>query len=147
MIGAQYALTACPAIAACPAFTFGDLLGAGALDPFRELTAVDGRVVPPQAAAGLHLIHRALGIAAVAATFALAYRMRRSDRRAALLLVVLAGVAPVLGAAAIAEMPSLPMTVLHNSVTALLVAALASLAARTVGNSNAPAAGENRLNE
>jgi cytochrome c oxidase assembly protein subunit 15 len=129
-IGAQYALTACPALDACPAFSFSGLLEAGALDPFRALSVVDSRVAPPDDAAGLHAVHRALGIAVAIATFALAYRMRRIDRRAALLLVVLAAGAPLLGAAAILGMPSLPMTVLHNTAAALLVAVLAYLAAR-----------------
>jgi cytochrome c oxidase assembly protein subunit 15 len=130
LIGAQFALTACPALDECPAFSFGDLLAGGALDPLRALTIVGGHVVPPGHVAGLHVIHRALGTVAVVATIALAYRMRRLDRRAALLLVALAAVAPLLGAAAIAGMPSLPMTVLHNAATASLVAALAFLAAR-----------------
>ena len=115
MIGAQYALTACPTLAGCPAFAFGELLAAGALDPFRALSIVDGRVVPPAGAAGLHVLHRALGIAVAVATLALAYRMRRSDPRAALLLLALAAGALFLGVAAIAGMPSLPMTVLHNA--------------------------------
>jgi heme A synthase len=132
MIGAQYALTACPALGGCPAFSFGDLLGAGALDPFRALSIVDGRVAPPGGAAGLHVIHRALGIAVTVMTFSLAYRTRRVDRRGALLLAALAAAAPLLGVAAIAGMPSLPMTVLHNAATASLVAALAYLAARKV---------------
>jgi cytochrome c oxidase assembly protein subunit 15 len=129
MIGAQYALTACPALDGCPAFSFGELLEAGAFDPFRELSIVDGRVVPPRGAAGLHTIHRALGIAVAAAVLALAYRMRRLDRHAALLLVALAVGTPLVGAAAVAGMPSLPMTVLHNAAAASLVAALAYMAA------------------
>jgi heme A synthase len=132
MIGAQYALTACPALGGCPAYSFGDLLGAGALDPFRALSIVGGHVVPPRNVAGLHVIHRVLGIAVVIATFALAHRMRRIDRHHALLLATLAGVAPLLGTAAIAGMPSLPMTVLHNAAAASLVAALAYLTARKV---------------
>jgi len=132
MIGAQYALTACPSVAACPVFGFGDLLAAGGLDPFRALSIVNGRVVPPGGAAGLHVIHRALGLAVAAVAFALAYRMRRIDRRAASLLAALAAVAPLLGAAAIAGMPSLPTTVLHNAAAAALVAVLAYLAARKV---------------
>lgn len=132
MIGAQYALTACPALGECPAFAFGDLLAGGALDPFRALTIVGGRVVSPGSAAGLHVIHRAFGMAVVIATLALAYRMRRIDRRAAMSLAALAAVTPILGVAAIAGMPSLPMTVLHNAATASLVAALAYLAARKV---------------
>ena len=51
---------------------------------------------------------------------------------AALLLAALAAVAPLLGAAAIAGMPSLPMTVLHNAAAASLVAAFAYLTARKV---------------
>ena len=130
VIGAQYALTACPTLAGCPGFSFGELLEAGALHPFRELSVVDGRVVPPPGAAGLHTIHRSLGIAVASATLALAYRIRRSDRHAALLLVALAVGALFLGAAMIAGMPSLPLTVLHNAAAATLVAALAFLAAR-----------------
>jgi cytochrome c oxidase assembly protein subunit 15 len=130
LIGAQYALPTCPSVAACPAFAFGDLFAGGALDPFRALSVVAGRVAPPDAGAGLHVIHRALGLAVAAATFALAHRMRRNDRRAALVLAALAAVALLLGVAAIAGMPSLPMTVLHNATAASLVAALAYLAAR-----------------
>ena len=102
----------------------------GALDPFRALSIVGGHVAPPRNVAGLHVIHRVLGITVTAATFALAYRMRRVDRRAAMQLAALAAAAPLLGAAAIAGMPSLPMTVLHNAAAASLVAALAYLAAR-----------------
>jgi cytochrome c oxidase assembly protein subunit 15 len=130
MIGAQYALTACPSLAGCPDFSFGELVAAGALDPLRALTILDGRIVPQPAAAGLHAIHRALGLAVVAATFVLAYRLRRSGRHEAVLLVALAAIAPLLGAAAIAGMPSLSMTVLHNAAAASLVAALAYLASR-----------------
>ena len=130
LIGAQYALTTCPSVAACPAFAFGDLFAGGALDPFRALSVVAGRVAPPDAGAGLHVIHRALGLAVTAATFALAHRMRRIDRRAALVLAALAAAAPLLGVGTIAGMPSLPMTVLHNATAASLVAALAYLAAR-----------------
>ena len=130
LIGAQYALTACPTLAGCPDSSFGTLTGAGALDPFRELSVVDGRVVPPSGAAGLHTLHRALGIAVAIALLALAYRLRRTDRRAALLLLMLGAGALMLGAAMIAGMPSLPMTVLHNAVAASLVAVLAYRAAR-----------------
>ena len=130
MIGAQYALAECPTLAGCPAFSFGGLVEAGALDPFRGLSVVDGRVVPPRNAAGLHALHRGLGVAVVIATFALVYGMRRIDRRGASLLAALAAAAPLLGAVAIAGMPSLPMTVLHNAAAAALVAALAYLAER-----------------
>jgi heme A synthase len=130
MISAQYALTACSTLAGCPGTWFGELAAPGALDPFRALSVVDGRVVPPPGGAGLHVLHRALGIAVVIATFALAYRMRRGDRRAALLLLALAAGALALGVAVIVGMPSLAMTVLHNATAALLVAALAYTAAR-----------------
>ncbi len=130
IIGAQYALTACPALDGCLVFSFGDLFQAGALDPFRALQVVDGRVAPPGDAAGLHTLHRALGITVAVATFALAHHVRRFDRRAALLLMALAAFALLLGATAVAGMPSLPMTVLHNAAAASLVAALAYLAAR-----------------
>ena len=130
MIGAQYALTACPTLDGCPAFSFGELVAAGALDPFRELSVVDGRVVPPNSAAGLHVIHRALGIAIAAAVLALAYRMRRIDRRATLTLAALALAAPLLGTLTIITIPSLAFTVLHNAMVAVLIAILAVTAAR-----------------
>lgn len=125
MIGAQYALTACPTLGGCAGYSAGELLGGGALDPLRALTLVDDRVVAPAGAAGLHVVHRALGIAVAIAAAVLAFRLRRVDRRVAPVLVGLAIGALLLGVAAIAQMPSLPMTVLHNATAASLVAVLA----------------------
>ena len=82
LIGAQYALTACPTLAGCPHLLVRRAWSrASALDPLRELSIVDGRVVPPAGAAGLHVIHRALGIAVAIATLVLAFGLR--SRRAA----------------------------------------------------------------
>ncbi len=131
MIGAQFALTACPALEACPAFSVAELRAAGALDPFRVLSIADGRVVPPLSAAGLHVVHRGLGIVTAIATIVLAYRLRRFDRRSTLMLAALALGSVLLGAAAILGMPSLLVTVLHNAFAAMLIAALAALTART----------------
>jgi cytochrome c oxidase assembly protein subunit 15 len=125
MIGAQYALPACPTLGGCAGFSLEQLLAGGALDPMRALSIVDDRVAAPAGAAGLHVIHRLLGIVAAVATLMLAYRLRQADRRAARVLVVLAVGAVLLGVAAIAGMPSLPLTVLHNATAAVLVATLA----------------------
>jgi len=129
-IGAQYALTACPTLPGCAAASGGGLIPFDALDPFRPLAIVDGRAVPSPGAAGLHVVHRVGGVVALLVTLALAYRLRRADRRIAVALVALAVVTPLLGAAAIAAMPSLPSTVLHNAATALLVGALAAIVAK-----------------
>ena len=130
MIGAQYALTSCPTVGACEGFSPGQLLTGGALDPLRALSIVDGRVAPPDGAAGLHVAHRLSGLVVVVATLMLAYRLRQSDRRAAQMLVALVLGALLLGLAALARMPSLPLTVLHNAMSAALIATLAHFASR-----------------
>jgi len=129
-IGTQFALRSCPALDHC-AGAAGDAFARGAvLDPFRPPVVVDGRVVAPAGAAGLHVIHRLLGIAVALAALALAYALRSSNRRGAALLAGLALAAPLLGAAAILRMPSLPVTVLHNAAAAAMIATLAYIAAR-----------------
>jgi cytochrome c oxidase assembly protein subunit 15 len=128
-IGAQYALTACPTLPACPAASGGGLFPIEALNLFRPLSIADGHAVAAPDAPGLHIVHRAAGIAIVFATLALAYRSRRDDRRAAFILAAFVLAIPLLGAAAIATMPSLSATVLHNAATALLVGRLAAMAA------------------
>ena len=55
LIGAQYALTACPALARVPGLFVRRPSRGGALDPFRALSIVEGHVVPPAGAAGLHV--------------------------------------------------------------------------------------------
>ena len=130
MIGAQYALTACPTLGRCPGFPFVEIVLTDAWIPFRPYSIVDGRVVPPEGAAGLYVAHRALGVVVAIVVLALAYGLRRYDRHIAQALVVLAFTAPLLGVAAIAAMPSLPITVLHNAAAAGLVAVLAMVAAR-----------------
>lgn len=129
-IGAQYALTACPTLPGCAAAPGSGLVPIDALNPFRPLSVVDGHAVAAPDAAGLHVVHRATGIAVVLVTLALAYGLRRDDRRTALLLAALVIVTPLFGAAAIAAMPSVPATVLHNMATALLVGILAATLAK-----------------
>jgi cytochrome c oxidase assembly protein subunit 15 len=131
-IGAQYAVTACPTLGKCPGFPFDEFRMTAALDPFRPLTIEGGHVVPPRDAAGIFLIHRALGIVVAAVVFVLAIALRHDDRRIARTLAALAIAAPLAGVAAIAALPSLALTVLHNSCSALLVAALAVATQRPV---------------
>lgn len=133
LIGAQYALTACRTLGKCPGFPFDDLGLTDAWNPLRPLTIVGGRVVPAEGAARLYVAHRALGIVVAIVVLALAHGLRRYDRRLARVLVAFALVAPLLGMAAIAAMPSLPLTVLHNAAAASLVATLAFVAARRAG--------------
>ena len=127
LIGAQYALTACPTLGKCPGFPFDEFRLTDAWHPFRPLSIVDGRVVPPAGAAGLYVAHRALGIVVAILVLTLAHGLRRYDRRVSRVLVALALVAPLLGVVAVAAIPSLLFTVLHNAAAAALVATLASL--------------------
>ncbi len=129
-IGAQYALTACPTLGRCPGFPFDEFRATAALDLFRPLTIVDGRVVPPAHAATVYVIHRTLGLVVPVFTLLLARAVRSHDRRLCWLLAALALTTPLAGVAAIAAVPSLPLTVLHNGLAALLVAALAATVAR-----------------
>jgi hypothetical protein len=77
------------ALPACPACSFSELIERGALDPFRVLSIAEGSVVTPVDAAGLHIVRRLPGLVADATTLLLAYRVRRFDRRAASLLIIL----------------------------------------------------------
>lgn len=129
-IGAQYALTACPTLGACPGMPFDQAAATTAFDPFRPLSVAGGRIVPPADAAGVHVMHRLFGIVVTMAALVVALTFRRTCRRAALLLAACAVAAPLLGAAAILALPSLPLTVLHNAVAALTIATLAAVAAR-----------------
>ncbi len=131
-IGAQYALTACPTLGKCPGFPFDEFRMTAALDPFRPLTIIDGRVAPPSNAAAVHVIHRTLGLIVPVFTLLLARAVRSSDRQLSSMLIALALATPLAGAAAVATAPSLPLTVLHNGLTALLVAALGATTARTL---------------
>ncbi len=130
LIGAQYALTACPTLGKCPGFAFDEFVMTDALDPFRPLSIAAGRVIPPPSAAGVYVMHRALGIVVAVITLVLAYRWREVDRRRARMLAAFAVAVPLLGVAAIAAVPSLPLTILHNAAAALLVAGLAAAVAR-----------------
>lgn len=126
MIGAQYALAACPALQ-CPATLAGSLSAPGAFEPFRTLVIDGGRVTPAADARALHIVHRALGMVVVVSVLSLAWKLRRADRARAWLLLSLALAAPALGVATVLAVPSLWLTVLHNAATAALVAALAGI--------------------
>jgi len=129
-IGAQYALPACPTLGKCPGFPLNEFALSAALDAFHPLTIVDGRVVAPSGAAGVHMLHRAFGIVLAVLMLALAHRLRVVDRWIARALAALAVAVPLAGVAAIAAIPSLPLTVLHNGCAAFVVATLAAAAAR-----------------
>jgi cytochrome c oxidase assembly protein subunit 15 len=135
-IGAQYALTSCTTLARCPGFPFDEFRATAALDPFRPLTVVDGRVVAPADAGALVVIHRTLAIVVVVAALVLAWRLRAGSRRLAATLAVVAVAAAFAGLGALAFAPSLALTVVHNACSALLVATLAV----AVGRAAAPAA-------
>ena len=133
LIGTKFALTACTELVRCPDFAIDDFALA-ALNPFLRLVIVDGRAVAPAGAAGIHVMHRLLGIGIATTALVLAYTLRSTDRRAARLLMALALVTPLLGATAVVAMPWLAVTVLHNAAAAMLIASLAYVAARrTVG--------------
>lgn len=128
LIGAQFALRACPTLDDCAPISDAFARGA-ALDPFRKPVVVSGHVVPPPGAGGLHSMHRMLGIAIALAGLTLAFGLRRSHRRSALSLAGLSVAAPLLGASAILGMPALTVTVLHNAAAAALIATLAHIVA------------------
>ena len=130
-IGAQYALPACTTLGKCMGFPFDEFRITAALDPFRPLAIVAGRVVPPPDAAGVFVIHRTLAIVAVVVTLIVAWHLRQGSRRLAGTLATLAVAAALAGIAAVAAAPSLPLTVAHNACAALLVATLAVVAVRT----------------
>ena len=129
-IGAQYTLTACTTLGRCPGFP-DEFMLSPALDPFRPLSIVDGRVVPPPRAAAVYITHRTIGIAVVVVTLVLASALSKRDRRLAWMLGILAVAAPLAGVVTILAVPSLMLTVLHNTCAALLIAALAMAVVRT----------------
>lgn len=130
MIGAQFAVTACPpALAACPGADLASLFGSGALDPLRPLDLDAGRVRAPAGAAGLVVLHRLMAMAVLALALATAWRMR-ADRGIAAAIAVAAAAAAALGIGATLAQPAPVLTVGHNAGAALLVAALAAAAVR-----------------
>jgi heme A synthase len=133
MIGAQFALTACPTLGKCTGFPFDEFRVGEVFDAFRPLVVVDGGVIPPADAAAPFVIHRVLGLVVAVVALVLAHALRRPRPRAALALAMLAVAAPLLGAAAILALPSLPLTVMHNAAAAALIAALAWVSADTGG--------------
>ena len=133
MIGAQFALTACPTLGKCAGFPFDEFRVGEAFDALRPLVVVGDHAVPPAGAAAPFVIHRVLGLVVAVVALVLAHALRRPQPRAAFALVMLALAAPLLGAATILALPSLPLTVLHNAAAAALIAALAWVSADTGG--------------
>jgi cytochrome c oxidase assembly protein subunit 15 len=129
-IGAQYALTACPTLGGCVDLAVDATASGSAFDPFRALAASGGRVLPPADAGNVHVVHRWLGVVATLLTLVVALAVRRSNGRVAGIIAATAILTPILGALAIVALPSLLLTVLHNAMTALTIAALAALLAR-----------------
>lgn len=127
MIGAQFALTSCPAALACPAADFSAL--AGAIDPLRPLEIVGGRVRAVDGAAALVLLHRGLAVAVLVLALALAWSTR-ANRTLAAMIAAAAVLGAVTGAVATLAQPSLTATLVHNALAAILVAALAVAAFR-----------------
>jgi len=128
MIGAQFAVTACPPTLACPSADLSALAGSGILDPLRPLSIVDGRVHAPAGADALIVMHRMTSIGVVVLALAAAWSKRGDRARAATIAVCALG-ALAMGVAATLRQPALVGTVLHNALAALLVAALAAAAA------------------
>lgn len=129
MIGAQYALTSCPATLGCPAADLASLARSGAVDPLRPIEIVAGRVQPPDGAAALVVLHRLLAIVALLVTFVAAWSVRRQRWLAAAIVVASLGAA-LSGVAAALAQPSLAATLAHNAFAAFLAAALAVAAFR-----------------
>ncbi len=125
-VGAQFALAHCVA----PGSVASALASLGAVEPWRVLAVAAGRIVPPAAAAGLCSLHGAAGVFAALATIAVAVRLHRARPARAWQLAALALATAAAGVAALAGRPSLPFTLFHNALAALLVAALAAGAAR-----------------
>ncbi len=125
-VGARYALAQCVA----PGTLAAALEALGAVEPWRALSVVAGRVVPSAAAAGLCSLHAAAGGGVVLATIGVAWWLRRARPAYAWALAAFALATSAAGAAALAARPSLPFTLFHNALAALLVAALAAGAAR-----------------
>jgi len=125
-VGARYALAQCVA----PGTLAAALEALGAVEPWRALSVAAGRVVPSAAAAGLCSLHAAAGAFVVLATIGVAWWLRRARPAYAWALAAFALATSAAGAAALAARPSLPFTLFHNALAALLVAALAAGAAR-----------------
>jgi cytochrome c oxidase assembly protein subunit 15 len=133
-IGVQFASLACPALGDCGAWTWREFLAAGALDPLRPVTANDGRVIAPAGAAGLHVLHRICGLAAVALVLATAMMLRQARPRLARTLAAVVAIATGLGLFAVSPQPALPVVVAHNACAAILVALLAAVSGRSAAS-------------
>ncbi len=130
LIGAQFALPACTAGPECTASGIDAWMPTQSLAVFQPWPVVDGGIVLPRDAQGLHASHRVVGMVLFAGILVLAVSLPRSERRIAATLLGLVLIAPILGGAAVHAMPSLLLTVLHNLVAAALIAALAATSMR-----------------
>lgn len=135
MIGAQFALTACPAALDCPGADLASL--AGALDPLRPLDVVGGHVRPVEGAAALVVLHRYLSTGVLLLAGAVAWSARSNPALAGTIAAttVLAAAA---GMAATLAQTSLAATLVHNALAAILVAVLAVAAFRRRGSAAGP---------
>lgn len=127
-VGAQFGLTRC----AAPGTLAAALASLDAVAPFQALRVVAGGIAPPAAAAGLCSLHGAAGAIVALAAIGLAFLLRRAQPAVARRLAALALATAAAGALALAARPSLPLTLVHNALAALFVAALAAGAAQCV---------------
>lgn len=125
LIGAQFALVPCTGGQACASAGVEAWMPTRSLDVLRAWPVVDGRIVAPRDAEGLHAAHRIVGMVLFAGVLTIAALLPRTARRRSALLVALALLAPVAGGATLHALPSVPLTVVHNAIGALLVAAIA----------------------
>jgi cytochrome c oxidase assembly protein subunit 15 len=130
MIGAQFASLACPALTDCGAWSWSAFLEGGSWNPLHAPGPIGGHLTAGGSAAGLHVLHRLVGIATAALIVATAGSLRGSRPRLALALAALAASAVALGANAASAKPALVWVVAHNANAALLVAMLASAVAK-----------------
>ena len=132
LISTQSALLACPSFPGCDAAALQGFVSGASWDPWRTPVEIDGRLVAPGGAAGLHLAHRATGILLALLAMTLVVKLWRP--RGELAVFVVAAVATGIGAGiAAALVPSaLGITVLHNGAAALLVALVARAAVADV---------------
>lgn len=132
LIATQSALLACPGFPGCDHATWQGLVDGGGWNPFRAAIELDGKVVAPEGAATLHLIHRLNGVLLAALVLVIATRLWRP--RGGLASALVLTLAPGFGAGiAAALVPSaLGVTLVHNACAAVLIALLAHVAASPV---------------
>ena len=120
MIGARHAIDACPT----PLCLAGSRLDAASFDPMQAALAIDAA-----AAQGLHVAHRAAGLALALVLALLALRLRAARPATAAWLALLGTAQLLLGAATALGAQALLTATLHNAIAALLAVALAGVAA------------------